>query len=88
MFDLPHPFGPTTAVRPFVGKLISVLWAKDLNPKIFNFVICTARKKIVKEGKNAQKSKIFTHIKAFNYSHASEGRNFLAEQFDYTALSI
>jgi hypothetical protein len=49
MFDLPHPFGPTTAVRPFVGKLISVLWAKDLNPKIFNFVICTSKRKIKKE---------------------------------------
>jgi len=46
MFDLPHPFGPTTAVRPFVGKLISVLWAKDLKPKIFSFVICTSKRKI------------------------------------------
>ena len=52
MFDFPHPFGPTTAVRPFVGKLISVLWAKDLNPNIFNFVICTIRqcsKKVCKK---------------------------------------
>jgi hypothetical protein len=31
MFDLPHPFGPTTPIR-LLGKLTAVGSTKDLNP--------------------------------------------------------
>ncbi|WP_198929240.1 hypothetical protein [Marinobacter sp. X15-166B] len=34
MFDLPHPFGPTTAVR-FVGNRTVVASTNDLNPASF-----------------------------------------------------
>ena len=34
-FDLPHPFGPTTAVMPF-SSFRSSFCAKELNPKAFS----------------------------------------------------
>src|SRR5437879_4029419 len=38
IFDLPHPFGPTTAAMPSPWNLSSVRSQKDLNPKICSFL--------------------------------------------------
>src|SRR5260221_4867716 len=37
IFDLPQPFGPTTAAMPSPGNLSSVRSQKDLNPRICSF---------------------------------------------------
>src|SRR5918998_2274196 len=47
-FDLPHPFGPTTAVMPLPVKTSSVKSAKDLKPVISSFWSLNMRSSVPK----------------------------------------